>query len=467
MSEIRERITGTEMEWSLSTPGALPSSEERDARDNGYGSIFKHYVPTLSHVGKDNNNNYYLGNGARFYMDVGNHPEYATPEDAYFLGTAANEIAGERIMVNSTKKANRPNNEYLLSLPEYGLHKRLIDDNGITWGNHENYCASADLRPPTSDKERTQKILGLLGVHMATRSIFFGAGVLLANGQYLLSQKSLTTHKDFEHGTTGTSKPLVNLRDEPHAESNKFYRVHVVSGDANMSPWAVRMKLGTTSLVLRLMEAGIEVPELQPSKPLNLITRQVASDLSTQNHYPMEHGKSLTALEIQQRLVREVGRLAARVSLPEEELWTLEEWQRACYDLQYGPHGLADRADWAAKFALLRGVHDRRGLSWESPELRGIDRHWDRIDIRGAGIAFRESTFSEWMPPEELIVERMSQPPVYTRARLRGKFVQAFSGNANASVDWMTLKMAPQTFSIKDPYASYDSQVDDFIARVA
>lgn len=464
MSQIRERITGTEMEWSLSTPGALVCNDENERRNNGYNTIFHKYVPTLAHVGQQS---YFLGNGARFYMDVGNHPEYATPEDSYFLGTAANEMAGERIMLASTRKENRPDDEHLLSLPEYGLHKRLIDDNRNTWGNHENYCASAEVRPPSGDKVLAQKKLALLGIHMATRNIFFGAGVLLPNGQYMLSQKSLAIHKDFDIGTTGASKPLVNLRDEPHAETSKFFRVHVISGDANMSPWAMRMKLGTTSLVLRLIEAGIEIPSLQPAKPLDLMARHVSNDISLENHYPMESGRALSAVEIQQRLVHEVGRLATRVSLPEEELWTLEEWQRACYDIQHNPDGLTDRADWAAKFALLCGIRDRRGLSWSSPELRGLDRHWDRLDIRGAGIAFRESTFSEWMPPEELIVDRMTQPPTYTRARLRGKFIQAFSGNSNASVDWMTIKLHPQHFLLKDPYTSSDSPLDGLIEKAA
>jgi proteasome accessory factor A len=449
------------MEWGIATITDDSSST------TDYGRLHNSYAKSIKHLGSGN---YFLGNGARFYIDVGSHPEYATPEDISFIGTAANEIAGERHMQKLLSKEYCKDDDELMAIPHGGLHKRLIDDNGMTWGNHENYGVPGNMRSGLESHSKVDLYsskLALLGIHMATRNIFFGAGFLRKDGHYFLSQKSLSIFSDFADGTTGSRKPLVNLRDEPLASVDRWYRQHVTSGDANMSPWAMRMKLGTTSLVLRLIEHGIQLADIRFKAPLHSITRQVAGDVGFEQRYELKNGGALTAAKTQQRLMKAAGMLATRVSLPEEELWTLDQWDKACADIQQDPLLLCDRSDWVIKKILLERARDRQGYAWNSAYMRGIDRQWDRLDSHGAGIAFRETSLSKWMPDESLIAERVHNPPLSTRAKIRGDFIATFSGQQKISADWSSLRYDKETIHIKDPYATYHARVDELINKAA
>jgi len=304
-------------------------------------------------------------------------------------------------------------------------------------------------------------------MHLTTRNIFFGAGWLRTNGQYVLAQKALDLQYDFNNETTGVNKPVVNLRNQPHANSDEWLRIHVTPGDATMSPWATRMKVGTTSLVLRLGEHREYLSNLRFAADLHYVGKQIAADTSLKKRYNLRSEGAMTAIQVQQQLVRAAGRLASRVSLPEEELWTLDQWGKACSDIQQDPELLRDRADWVIKKLLLERAHERFHLDWKSPEMRGIDRRWDKIDTNGAGLAMRQNSLSKWMPSESLINERMTTPPQTTRARVRGKYISAFSGqNDIAAANWDILRYNDEVIKL-DPYLLHHEEVERLIRQSA
>lgn len=451
------RITGTEMEWSITVPLRNCGQPESSMAMNSCeaGDHVQYYLDRhMGYMGK--NHDFYLANGARLYMDVGEHLEYATPEDDSLMGTVANEIAGEQLLRRVFEKAAaRPDS----SLEEFSLNKRVIDDSGNVWGYHENYYS------PGSAITISEAGLALLGVHLATRNIFFGAGVLRPDGHYRIAQKAGRLNCDSNSGTMHTTVPVVNLRKEPlTAESVNGQRVHVTSGDATMSPWATFMKLGTTSLVLRLMEAGQHMEWLRLKQSLKAVAAMVTHDTTLRTRLELENGKRLYAHEIQEALLSEARRLRGRRQLPEEEDMVLEEWQRAVDDAAEDPLLLADRADWAGKLVRLRRYRERHGLKWNDEELRRKDRQWDNIGPKGVGLIMRQTTWREWMPDQTLVDARMATPPGTTRAAVRGHFIDHFSGYSDASAGWDKVALNRHAYQLSDPSAAHHEQADRLMA---
>lgn len=439
------RIHGTEMEWNVLVPEE--HQFPRTLMNSEFIRCVKEYLSTKPHAGCGDN--YFLSNGARLYGDTGDHLEYATPEDNSFIGTAANEIVGEKIV--------RAVLDAPVDLGAYCLNKRVIDDNGVTSGYHESYCVDA------SSIEISEEGLALLGLHLATRIIFAGAGILRRTGDFLLAQKFPQLVEDCSCATT-SNKPVINTRDEPLADYSRWRRVHVTSGDPNMSPWATRMKLGTTSLVLGLIENGRTLDNLRFAEPLFEIGGAVARDLLARNRYQLENTGSASAIEVQDQLLSAVRSMD---HLSDEELWTVDEWGRALQDLRDTPLNLADRADWAARYKILDSYHDRRGVSWQSEQLRMVDRLFDDTREDGIGQKLRQSKWAKYMPPTEMITSRVSGATPETRAKIRGEFIKRLWGKADITTDWNFCVIGKDSTAnngnrvkLDDPTATYDERVE-------
>lgn len=437
------RITGTEMEWSTLVQ-IHEQSGEHPLSPQAAEEFFREYLPpTLERIGSGLSG--YCSNGSRLYGDVGEHSEYATPEDASFMGTIANEIAGERILYHVLKSAQDKK-----KLRNFVLNKRVVDEykNGRSWGYHENYLAPADAL------EISARGLALLGTHLATRNVLVGAGSLRrdndGNSQYFLAQKATDVITDFRNATT-SNKPVVNLRQEPHANPDIWRRVHVTSGDPNMSPWASFMKLGTTSLILRLIENGDKLEKLRVQSLANL-AQHVARDLSLRQTVKLVNGSTIRPLEIQVALHDAARALAEDIDLPDEEKLVLSEWQKALDDAKADPRLLHDRSDWVAKKIMLDGYADRHGLCDNDSELFKKDRQWDNIGPLGIGMKLRQTRWADWMPSETLIAERMLTPPDNTRATVRGKFIKHFAKSSGISVGWSTIRVNDHNIDLSDPY---------------
>ncbi len=437
------RITGTEMEWGGMVVNPLKPDEQMQINAE---YVMPHVVSVLknqgiSKLGTKASRSYFLSNGARFYQDIRERIEYCTPEDTTVEGTAANEI------VNDTIMANVANSYHTSTGNRISFTKRVIDDEGTGCGYHINYSA---------DAERVQispEGLALFGIFAATRSVLFGAGALLRSGEFSLSQKALITNIGFTANTTHV-KALVNTRNQPLADKSRFLRVHDTSADPNMSPWATRVKITAGSLTLKLIEEGRELENLRFSQDPAEVAREVARDVSLTKRFRLHNGSSVTALEAQQRILSHAQNLP---NLTNEEMWAIEEWDRAICDIRKDRRLVVDRVEWAMKPEMLNRQHDKNGWSWDSEALRYKDRQFSEVAFDGIGVALREATWAKHMPSETLVKSRMQEPPLDTRANIRSYFIKGLVGRPQrkeARIHWHTISLGNIEKPLSNPYLS-------------
>src|SRR5947208_11885789 len=285
-----------------------------------------------------------LSNGARFYNDHA-HPEYSTPECTTLRQIVAQEKAGERILAECARRRNQklpPNREVR-------LYKNNTDFVGHSYGCHDNYLVRRNVA--------WDRIVAGILPFLITRQIFAGAGKLgveaeSASGEpgvYQISQRadffSVVVSID-----TMNRRPLINTRDEPHADASRFRRFHLILGDSNMSEWATAMKIGTTSLVLDLIERG-EAPQLEIAQPIHAnksISREETYDWIIE----LTDGRKISAIDVQRIYLR----AAAKMEISEDRQWILREWENVLNDLQRDVMATRDRVDWTAKKFLLNAL---------------------------------------------------------------------------------------------------------------
>lgn len=458
------RITGTEFETCIGlvrSDGSFKFPLEREP----YSML--EYLP--DYLGRlksssGSSSNHFLTNGARIYVDVGNHIEYATPEDSSLWGTVANELALETVLSDTIKAYGTVNPG---SMPV--LHKRVVDAGGNTWGYHENYHMPNATRIPT-ELELTSIL-----AHLATRQIFTGAGFIKpGTGKYYVSQKMTQVYSNLS-AATQTSKPLVNTRDERHTGTNKNQgrRLHIVSGDVNMSPWATFMKLATTSMVLRLIEEGAVKPNsLLARQPFYEVARIFCGDVSLRQTVEMQDGSKATAINIQQMLFEQVQDYAGRRGLPEEEFKALGMWEDILQQLHEQPDSRNSNIDWMAKYAVIQQYAEHKKLSSNDPIRESLDWQWDFIDPlidpnikpRGFGQKLRknERRWGKWVD-DDLVTERTSKPPSETRAHPRSLFIERVCNEKQSSttgVGWDFIKYDGREFKLANPRSSSTALVE-------
>jgi hypothetical protein len=449
------RITGTEMEW-----GGMVADKDDLVHLRLVDGIellpaIRRYLHAegIAKIGIDTN--YYLGNGARFYQDVNQRREYATPEDDSFIGTTANEIAGDKIM-HGVAEAYRKTTGNSISFT-----KRVIDDNFVGCGYHVSYAGDAKK---VSIKEGD---LSLFGVFAATRGVLFGAGALMPGGIFAVAQKGLAINADFSTGTTQT-KPVVNLRNEQHADQQHFIRLHDTSGDPNMSPWATRVKLGAGSLVLRLIEHGRNLESLRFDNKLQNVVNDVSMDSKLIERFKLANNMgSVSALEAQQRIAFQARLLSREIVLGAEELWALDEWEKAIADLMQDPRLTVDRIEWTMRQAILSRLHNKHGWAWDSERLRYKDRQFSEVALDGIALALQETAWAKYMPPESLINERVKNAPSTTRAHIRGAFIKQMQkrrSKQQASVDWAWVRYNDKPYLLPNPYATESPAITELLA---
>ncbi len=361
-----------------------------------------------------------LANGARFYNDHG-HPEYATPECSNLRDLVAHDRAGERIVWECAKA------RMAAGSPPIGIYKNNTDYHGASYGTHEGYLMRRDVPADT--------LIQSLIPFFITRQIFAGAGKVGGASSnepiYQLSQRadffSVEASVDTLH-----NRPIVNTRDEPHATPRKYRRLHVIVGDANMCEWATAMKVGTTSLVIGLLEQGWK-PDLKLRKPVNAI-RDVSRDQSLQWQVTRDDGRTIYAIDVQRLYVQEARRRFAGAS--EDADWIIAEWERILDDLADDIWLAADRVDWVAKRRLLEQYMQEEGVRWDNPIMQSLDLAYHDVDPEaGLYLGLEASGEMRRLVTDKRIEGAMSCPPEDTRAALRGLFVERFRG-AVRSIGW-------------------------------
>ncbi|MET0728910.1 MAG: depupylase/deamidase Dop [Acidimicrobiales bacterium] len=374
-----------------------------------------------------------LTNGARYYVDHA-HPELSTPECADPRSIVVYDRAAERILQRSMVAATT----LLPEGQEIVVYKNNSDRKGNSYGCHENYLM--DRLVPFS------KIVAHVMPHFITRQIYTGAGKVGTEAAGLTSADvpyQLTQRADFfeeEVGLETTLKrPIVNTRDEPHADAHKYRRLHVIVGDANLSEVATFLKVGTTALVLSMIEDDWLTRDLLPARPVHAL-REVSYDTTLARPIELADGSSITALDAQWELHRRARKFADERGLDcigGEEVGeeVLRRWESVLTALETDPGLVADQVDWVAKHRLLDGYRQRHDLRWDDARLAAMDLQYH--DLRPSkSLAARVGL--ERIAGEDEIVAAMSEPPEDTRAYFRGRCLQRWPQSIVAA-NWDSL----------------------------
>jgi proteasome accessory factor A len=406
--------------------------------------------------------NVFLRNGARLYLDVGSHPEYATPECDNVVDLVAHDKAGERILEGLLVDADRWLREEGIAGDIY-LFKNNTDSAGNSYGCHENYSVGRH--------GEFGRLADILIPFLVTRQIICGAGKVLQTPRgavYCVSQRAEHIWEGVSSATT-RSRPIINTRDEPLADAERFRRLHVIVGDSNMSETTILLKVGATDLVLRMVEAGTVMRDLTLENPIRAI-RDVSHDMSGRRKVRLANGREMSALEIQYEYLTRARDFTDRNGLDAISSRVLEMWERALGAIESGDlDKIAREIDWAAKYQLIERYRARHDLPLSAPRIAQLDLAYHDVHRRRGLYYLLQRTGSVDRVVRDLdIFEAKSIPPQTTRAKLRGEFIRrAQERRRDFTVDWVHLKLndqAQRTVLCKDPFRSVDERVEKLIA---
>ncbi len=406
--------------------------------------------------------NVFLRNGSRLYLDVGSHPEYATAECDDWTQLVTHDRAGERILEGLVVDAQqRLEHEGLPG--QIHLFKNNTDSAGNSYGCHENY-----LMRRQGD---FGKVSDVLVPFLITRQIMTGAGKVLVTPRgavYCLSQRADHIWEAVSSATT-RSRPIINTRDEPHADAELYRRLHIIVGDSSMAEPTTMLKVASTDLMLRMIEAGVPVRDLTLENPIRAI-REISHDMTGRHPVALANGRSVTAIDIQEEYLARVSDFVASESGPSPEVKrVLDLWERALRALRTDDLSLVDRElDWAIKYRMIERYRAKHGLDLSDVRVQRLDLAYHDISrTEGLYNLMAARGLVERVTTDLDVFEATAHPPLTTRARLRGQFVRAAQeARRDYTVDWVHLKLndqAQRTVLCKDPFRSVDERVDRLI----
>jgi Pup amidohydrolase len=404
--------------------------------------------------------NVILPNGARYYVDHA-HPEYSTPECLTPRDLVIHDKAGERILERSLDvvAAEMP------STPALAIYKNNSDGKGNSYGTHENYLV--DRATPFADIVRD------LTPFFVSRQIFTGAGKLGLEAQWDDRGRhvfQLTQRADFfetEVGLETTLKrPIINTRDEPHADPERYRRLHVIVGDANLCEVATFLKVGTTSIVLKMIEDGF-LPDFSLVNPVAAI-HDVSRDVSLSAQVVLIDGRRMTALQLQTEYLELARKYVDREDDTAENREVLDRWEAVLQGLGDDPGSLSAQLDWVAKLRVLEGFRERDGLPWSDPKLRAIDlQYHDVRRDRGLYHRLERSGKVERLTTDDQVHRAVMEPPNDTRAYFRGRCIAKFP-DAIAAASWDSLILdtgrdALQRIPMREPLRGTRAHVQELL----
>jgi proteasome accessory factor PafA2 len=428
----------------------------QDTDESAYYEIDKRRPLSFEEIKSD----LVLSNGARFYNDHA-HPEYSTPECTTLQQIVAQDKAGERILAECARRRNQ-------KLPpgfEVRLYKNNTDFAGHSYGCHDNYLMRRDVA--------WDRIVAGMLPFLITRQIFAGAGKMgieaeSAQGEpgiYQISQRadffSVVVSID-----TMNRRPLINTRDEPHVDASRYRRFHVILGDSNMSEWATAMKIGTTALMLDLIERG-EAPQLEIAQPVDA-NKSISRDQTYDWIIELKDGRKISAIDVQRIYLRAASKLdppSSGFGSPgngEEWAWILREWENVLNDLERDVTSTRDRVDWVAKKFLLEALQEEEKLAWSDPWLQSIDLEYHNLDLdRGLYYELMRKALMRRITSEEDIKTAIFSPPETTRAFFRGRAVARFNDEIS-SIQWDEIVFTNEahSFRVALPEAAMNPRLD-------
>jgi proteasome accessory factor A len=408
--------------------------------------------------------NVFLRNGARLYLDVGSHPEYATPECDSVIDLVAHDRAGERILEGLLVDAEKRLHDEGIAGEIY-LFKNNTDSAGNSYGCHENYLVSRH--------GEFGRLADVLIPFLVTRQLICGAGKVLQTPRgavFCLSQRAEHIWEGVSSATT-RSRPIINTRDEPHADAERYRRLHVIVGDSNMNEVTTLLKVGSADIVLRMIEAGVVMRDLSLENPIRAI-REVSHDVTGRRKIRLANNKEVSALEIQQEYLAKATEFVERRGGDQTAKRVVELWGRVLNAIEHGDlDPVAREIDWVSKLKLIERYQSKHQIPMSHPRVAQLDLAYHDVR-RGRGLyALMEKRKQVDRISNDLeIFEAKETPPQTTRARLRGEFIRhAQEKRRDFTVDWVHLKLndqAQRTVLCKDPFRAYDERVERLIASM-
>jgi len=409
--------------------------------------------------------NVFLENGARFYLDTGCHPEYATPECASPMDVMIYDKAGERILENLLNYAqNKVHEEGFQG--ELAIFKNNTDFVGNSYGCHENYLADR-----TADfYYMAEQLIPFL----VTRQIFTGAGKVFRTRRgtvYHISQRAQHIRQKIS-GTTTNERSIINTRDEPHAIKEKYRRLHIIVGDSNMSEFSTYLKVGTTALVLQMIEDDFLPAIFSLRNPVRAI-KDISRDLTCREAVPLNSGKKYSALELQKEYLDLAHRYYSTRPMSPEAADILQKWEYVLTKLEEDPMQLHQEIDWIIKLHLLQAYGERTKLSPEASGDRMLMLDLQYHDIRrekGLYFLLERKGQVVRLASDEQIEKAMVDPPQNTRAKMRGELIKlAKMKRIPYDLDWNYIRIGYLLnlwVKCNDPFQEENEKVTQLKRRI-
>ena len=457
------RIFGVETEYGLtcaSTTGGVPPLDADHAARELFAPV----------VERGRTSNVFTRGGARLYLDVGSHPEFATAECDRLEDLLAQDRAGELTMADLAATAN----ERLAAEDVPGrihLLKNNLDAEGTGFGCHENYLVRR--RGDFWNDART------LVPHLVTRQVLVGAGHVLppepgaptgSPARFVFSQRA-DQMEDAVSSATTRSRPLINTRDEPHADAELYRRMHVIVGDSNVAQGSTLLKVGVMDLLLDYLEEGGSLADLRLANPMRAI-RDTCHDLTGSVPLELADGRTITPLDLQTEHLSRVRAHTAGMDLTPLQRQALDLWERGLDAVRAGrPQDVATELDWAAKLQLLTRYAERAGVGLDDPRIARLTLAYHdvspvdglRLKLEGAGLLRR-------FVDDDAARAAITTPPATTRAHLRGTVIaRAEDLRRDLTADWVNLKLddgRTPAVALRNPFATADARVDALLSAM-
>lgn len=469
-----KRILGTETEFGIATqnPEALDPVSTSLLLINNYPYLpstrvlwdYEHENPLLDvrgfeiegereRPGPDYNRllNKVLANGGRLYVD-GAHPEYSTPECTNPRDVLIYEKAGDRILSQCCEHASRIKEE-----DKIVLYRNNTDGKGNSYGYHENYLV--DRTVPF------ESLMKHLLPFFVTRQIYAGSGKVGAENRmppvpYQISQRAdfFETVVDLN---TMVKRPIINTRDEPHADAVKYRRLHVIVGDANMAEYSTYIKLGATAILLTLIEENWPLPELELEDPVRSI-KEVSRDIDLKTTIRLSDGRKFTAVEIQRLYLEAAHRFFEKHELDQTTRDVLKKWEEVLDRLEEDPMQLSRQIDWVIKLKLIQSYMERKKCGWGDSRLAMMDlQYHDLRPEKGLYAALEKDRYVDRLTTDREIEQAEQNPPTDTRAYFRGSCLKKFPKEVYAA-SWSSILFDVGNTTIKkvplmDPFRGTES----------
>jgi proteasome accessory factor PafA2 len=399
-----------------------------------------------------------LVNGARYYVDHA-HPEYSCPEVTNVRDLVVHEKAGERILEVSRREANAllPEGTQML------IYKNNSDRKGNSYGSHENYLM--DRR--TSFKQ----IVECLMPFFVTRQVYCGAGKVGSENRghpcdYQISQRADFFETEVALDTM-VKRPIINTRDEPHADREKYRRLHVIVGDANLSEYTIYLRNGATAIVLAMIEDGAITKNLSLRDPVRAI-KEISHDARCKHEFSLDDGKRRSAVDIQAEYLEMALAYTAKQSPDPITKDVLAKWEHAIDALRRDPMELSEKIDWVMKKAMIERFMERKSLDWNSPQVEMLDlQYHDLRPEKGLYYLLERQGRAERIVTDDEILAAIHTPPSDTRAYFRGECLKKY-GAAVFGVNWDSISFGVDSEPIKrilmaEPLKGTKAHVEDLL----